>query len=50
MKSKCPKTMSGKHIWQDLSVKLLGKPMWSKVIDKCIACGMINDLEVNDEK
>lgn len=55
-KSKCPKTMSGKHIWVDDAWNLLtGERSGSieytfpyKYI-RCLACDVINDLK-EDEK
>lgn len=51
-KKDCPKTLSGKHIWREefdgysdthlVGTTLVGTP---RIVFKCKACGMINDLK-----
>ncbi len=48
MLKKCPKTITGKHIWQDYSRWLFEQtkqPQGSNPKYKCIACGLFDDRE-----
>lgn len=43
---KCEKTMSGKHRWMEVMFSLHYKyPSKTAIYKKCLACGIINDLE-----
>lgn len=62
-KSKCSKTMSGRHMWLDFCVRRDTTYQWGELgpvifidgerrywIEKCYACGVINDLKEDDRQ
>jgi hypothetical protein len=43
-RNNCPKTLSGKHLWKSKRrFSVYGESL--EDVERCIACGMVNDLE-----